>query len=132
MEAPDARVLVVDDDGPFRRTLGQILKLAGFAVLEADNMSAVLAALGGAEPVHLVLADLRLAPGTPHGFSIARVVQMRHPHVKIVFMTGGDAQGFALSAPGDVVLQKPFQARQLIETVTAVLGLAAASDNPAA
>jgi DNA-binding NtrC family response regulator len=130
MPVQNARILVVDDDEAFRRTLLQILKFAGFEGLEADSMTEVLAALDRAEPVDLVLADLRLAPGTPHGFSIARVVQMRYPHVKIVFMTGGDAQGFALGTPDDVVLQKPFKARDLVDTIRATLGISAPTTSP--
>jgi CheY-like chemotaxis protein len=122
MQAATPRILVLDDDEAFRQTVVKLLEAAGFEVLEAINMGDVLTKLEqAAPPVDLLLADLRLAPGTPHGFSIARVVQMRHRSVKIVFMTGGDPQGFALAGPGDIVLHKPFRAHTLVETIKAAL-----------
>lgn len=122
MPASTARILVLDDNEPFRRTVAHMLATAGFAVAEAGSMSEVLAALDGAEPVDLLLADLRLAPGSPHGFSIGRMVQMQQPQIKLIFMTGGDPLGFALADPTDIVLHKPFRARQLIATIEAALG----------
>ena len=121
MEAAPHRILVLDDDEAFRHTVVKLLEAAGFEVLEAVTMGEVLTTLERDAPIDLLLADLRLAPGTPHGFSIARVVQMRHRSVKIVFMTGGDPEGFALAGPGDIVLHKPFRAHTLVETIKAAL-----------
>ena len=116
-----SRILVADDDEAFRSTVVRMLEAAGFEVLAASGFGTSLQVLDTSGPVDLLLADLRFAPGTPHGFSMARVIQRRYPQMKIVFMTGGDAQGFALNQPDDVILQKPFQSRELVETLKGVL-----------
>lgn len=121
MQAFNARLLVVDDDEQFRKVLAQALTSAGFEVLQAGNLAKALAVLDSSGAADLLIADLHLSPGTPHGFSTGRVIKMRCPQIKIVFMTGGDAQGFALREPGDVVLQKPFRTHELIDAVKAAL-----------
>jgi CheY-like chemotaxis protein len=123
-EPEPARILVVDDDEPFRRMVGRFLLEAGFDVVQAGDFTAALAIVEGGDPLDLVLTDLRLTPGTPHGFSVARTCQLRRPEIKVVFMTGGDPHGFALFKPEDIVLQKPFKAVRLVELVRTMLGLA--------
>ena len=122
MSDSPARLLVVDDDDAFRHTVSRILTDAGFEVLEANSFAAALTALDTSAPVDLLLTDLRLAPGTPHGFSMARVIQSRLPSIKLLFMTGGNADDFALSRPDDVVLKKPFRSKELVASVLAALG----------
>jgi CheY-like chemotaxis protein len=115
------RVLVVDDDQSFRRLVVRMLEAAGCEVVQAADMSGVFAVLAEPARLDLLVTDLHLAPGTPHGYSIARVVQTRQPEIKVVFMTGGDPQAFALCKPEDMVLRKPFRAPDLIEAVKQVL-----------
>lgn len=116
-----AHVLVVDDDKSFRRTVVRQLTGAGYPVLEASNMIEAMAQLEGSLSIDLMLTDLNLSPGKPHGFSIARVVKMKYPDIRIVFMTGGDADAYAMHRETDTVVAKPFRREQLLEVIERVM-----------
>ena len=55
-----ATVLVVDDEKNIRRTLRMVLEGEGYRALEADSAAAAEAILSGAEPVDVVLLDVKL------------------------------------------------------------------------
>src|ERR1700748_193247 len=55
MHAPDARVLIVDDDRDMRDTVAAALETEGYAVRCAENRAQALALLGGYLPEAIVL-----------------------------------------------------------------------------
>lgn len=115
-----ARILVVDDNAAFRRLTSRRLQAAGYEVAEASDAGSAEQLFATGAP-DLLLIDLRLAPGTPHGYSIARSAQVRRPDLKVVFMTGGDPHGFSLHKSTDILLRKPFSAEELLRIVAETL-----------
>lgn len=114
-------VLVFEDDDAFRRMVVQMLEDGGFAVHAVGDFPSLMRIVDGPEPIDLLLADIGMPEKTPHGLSAARSSQVRRRGLKVVYMTGGDAEQFALYKPNDVVLQKPFDRETLIKAIRAAL-----------
>lgn len=116
-------ILVVEDDDSYRRLVARMLERAGYRVTVAADFDAAMKVIDGAEPIDLLLTDIGMPAGTPHGVSISRVAEFRRTGLKILYMTGGhDVTKFAQFAPGATVLNKPFTADRLAEAVKALLG----------
>lgn len=124
MNPPEAKhILVVDDDTAFRRMVARMLVGVGFNVTEAEDFRAAMRVVDGSAPIDLLLADIGLPVGTPHGLSLGSAARVQRPALKVLFMTGDqDPAKFALFAPGSTaVLAKPFTAEELIAAVNSIL-----------
>jgi CheY-like chemotaxis protein len=113
-------VLLIDDDEMFRRVARLALHEFGYAVTEAADGKAGLAAYLQ-QPADVVITDLIM----PEQEGIETIIALRkaNPAVKIVAISGGgrgSADGYLHTAAmfgADRVLQKPF----LIEALVAAL-----------
>lgn len=115
------RVLVVDDDRRLRDLLTQFLSGQGFAVRSVADGRAMDEALG-AEGADLIVLDLML-PGED-GMSICRRLRARGDRTPIIMLTakGDDADRIAgLDTGADDYLAKPFNPRELVARMNAVL-----------
>jgi signal transduction histidine kinase len=83
---PGLRVLLVDDDEPFRTTVGEMLRRLGCEVEVCASPEQALQALQRALPQAL-LSDVRLAAGAD-GRAFAREAQRRWPGLPIGLMSG--------------------------------------------
>ena len=121
-----ARVLIVDDDEPIRKTLRRMLEPAGYDVVEAaDGREGV--ELYKEDSVDLVLMDLIM----PEKEGIQAAAELRHydPEVKIIAISGGGrignfqvlriAQKFGI----EHALPKPIRLGKLLALVNEVLGV---------
>ena len=113
------RVLLVDDDALVRRSVGRLLLRDGHAVIEAEGGRAAIAVLRN-EPVDVVLTDLHMPD--LDGIELIIAVRAMLPDIPVVAMSGDSPERFAslLDAAmlGAVVtLQKPFEARELLEAI---------------
>ena len=119
-----ARILIVDDDEPIRRTLRRMLEPAGYDVVEAaDGREGV--ELYKEDSVDLVLMDLIM----PEKEGIQAAAELRHydPEVKIIAISGGGrigniqvlriAQKFGI----EHALPKPIRLGKLLALVEDVL-----------
>ncbi len=120
-----ARILIVDDDEPIRKTLRRMLEPAGYDVVEAaDGREGV--ELYKEDSVDLVLMDLIM----PEKEGIQAAAELRHydPEVKIIAISGGGrigniqvlriAQKFGI----EHALPKPIRLGKLLALVNEVLG----------
>ncbi len=118
---PAPRVLIIEDDAAIRRGLADVLRFAGYEVLEAGNgRDGLDRATRGA--FELLLLDLVL-PG-PSGLEILQAVREQRPTLPAIILTarGEEAdrvQGLRLGADDYVV--KPFSVRELLARIEAVL-----------
>lgn len=114
------RILVVDDEAHIRELICLYLRQAGFEPIEADNgREAIAVALSGSPD--LVILDLMLPDRD--GWEVCRELRARSA-TPIIMLTARDAEtekllGFALGA--DDYVTKPFQPRELVARVRAVL-----------
>jgi len=131
MAADLPHVLVVDDEPRIRTLLRRYLTEEGFRVSEAADGSGARAVLA-AGPVQVVLLDL-VMPGED-GLSVALQIRQNHT-VPIIMLTGkGDLidRVVGLEAGADDYITKPFELREVLARIRAVIRRAAPGPAPAA
>ncbi len=110
-------VMVVDDERNMLRTVGALLKSAGFDSILVDNGAEALEKLAR-KPAGLVVTDARMAPMT--GFELLERVAQRHPQVPVIMMTAYATPKLAVEAikAGAVdYIAKPFEPEEFLHVV---------------
>ncbi len=129
-EAPtSAHVVVVDDEPDLREAVRDYLVEHGYAVSIADS-GASLRALMAERAVDLVILDIRM-PGED-GLSVARYLRERG-RIGIIMLTANRDpldRVVGLEVGADDYLGKPFEPRELLARVRAVLRRLAKSEAP--
>jgi two-component system, OmpR family, response regulator len=124
-------ILVVDDDAEIRALLRRCFEREGFVVSEAkDGME--LRACIDEQPVNLITLDLTL--GGEDGLELAREIR-GNCNIPIIMITGkGDTidRVVGLELGADDYISKPFQLREVLARVRAVLRRYGATDVAAA
>ena len=123
-------IAVVDDEVDITLLLGNYLQGHGYRVTQLHSGRALMATMA-ADPPSLVLLDLGL-PGED-GFSIARQLR-EHWRCGLVIVTGrGDAvdKVVGLEVGADDYVTKPFDLRELLARIKAVLRRVAPTEAPA-
>lgn len=123
-------ILIVDDDPKVRTLLRRCLEGEGFAVSDAKNGTELRACLD-CQRVSLITLDLNL--GAENGLDLAREIR-KDRNIPIIMLTGkGDAidRIVGLEVGADDYLAKPFELRELVARVRAVLRRAVVSEPPA-
>lgn len=115
------KILVVDDDVRIRDLLRRYLTQEGFDVLQAEDGKSLSRVLMR-EPVDLIVLDLML-PGED-GLSICRRLRAANDRTPIIMLTakGEDVDRIVgLEVGADDYLGKPFNPRELLARIHAVL-----------
>ena len=130
MDNERATLLVVDDDVELRELLQEYLEQMGYAVVCVEDAPAMDAALA-AQAFDLVVLDLML-PGED-GLSIARRLKERGGLPIIILSAQGEDVDriVGLEVGADDYMSKPFNPRELLARVRAVLRRRTARDNVA-
>ena len=119
-----ARIIVIDDQEPIRRIVRRALENDGHQVFEASDGEAGMALLER-EPADVVITDIFM-PGMD-GIQTLREIRKRFPAIKVIAMSGGDSTGMMdLRRDAELLgavesLQKPFNARDIVDLVQTVL-----------
>ena len=82
----DKRLLIVEDDAAFARTLARSFERRGYAVRQADGLASLQPLLGEFPPTHAVV-DLKLAGGAS-GLACVKALHAHDPALVIVVLTG--------------------------------------------
>jgi PAS domain S-box-containing protein len=108
-------LLVVEDDPAIRSLLATSLPALGYEVRLASDGEEALAAAGATErPVDLLVTDLVMP--RMGGRELARRLRAERPQLRVLFVSGYDAQGELLREPlgrGESFLAKPYTTAQL-------------------
>ena len=117
----DAKILVVDDEAKIVKLVRAYLEQAGYTVVEAgDGQTALIQARR--EKPSLMILDLML-PGID-GLEVARILRREGNRLPIIMLTARreDADRIVgLELGADDYVTKPFNARELVARVNAVL-----------
>jgi len=114
------RIVIIDDDDAVRGALTETLETVG-ATVEQAELPAPGIALVDAAPPDLLIVDFAM-PGTT-GAEVAADVRSRHADLPILVVTGfaDSAKLEAIGKGALPVLRKPFEAKDLIARVAALL-----------
>lgn len=126
------KILVVDDDQRLRELLNRYLTEQGFAVKTVDAAEAMNRALAR-EPYDLLVLDLMLPE--EDGLSICRRLRGTRNTIPIIMLTakGDDVDRIVgLEMGADDYLPKPFNPRELVARIHAVLRRRGESPHPGA
>ncbi|MBK8160441.1 MAG: response regulator [Rhodospirillaceae bacterium] len=115
--------LVIEDDALMRDLVGEILRRAGYQVLEAIDGLDGMAQLTALTP-ELVVTDVFMPDCD--GIEVLRETKRRNPVTRVVVISGGspliprmDFLEVASKLGADAVLAKPFTPAELLSAVTA-------------
>ena len=124
-------VMVVDDEPELRSLLSEYFGRHGFAVQAAADAAAARVMVAQARP-DLAILDVNM-PGE-NGLSLARWLREVHPGVAVVMLTtAGEAVDriVGLELGADDYIPKPFEVRELLARVRAVLRRSQTAQPPA-
>jgi two-component system, cell cycle sensor histidine kinase and response regulator CckA len=117
-------ILVVEDDDTVRALTANVLKNAGYAVIEASGPAAALkAAERNASTIHLLLSDV-IMPGFD-GVELSKRFRKSRPGTPVLFMSGYSDDTMArhgLTVDQYELLMKPFSTTNLLRKVREALG----------
>ena len=119
--APEARLLVVEDEPNIRELLATSLRFAGFEVHVAADGATALAQAAEHDP-DLVVLDVMLPD--MDGFTVTRKLRGSGRLLPIVFVTARDSledKIKGLTVGGDDYVTKPFSLEEVIARIRAVL-----------
>jgi len=111
-------ILLVEDDVLVRFTTADILREAGFDVLEAVDSSEALALLTTGHPLDLVITDIRM-PGRMDGVQLASVIKATRPNLPIALLSSHLDR---TDHDADVFVAKPYDVGELVEVVKRLIG----------
>jgi len=130
--AANPTVLLVDDEPELRALLAEYFGRNGFQVMQAEDAAAARARVAERVPDVAVL-DINM-PGET-GLSLARALREAHPRLAVLMLTtAGEAidRVVGLEMGADDYVAKPFELRELLARVRAVLRRLQVTAGPAA
>jgi len=109
-------VLVVEDDALVRMDVADIIRQAGYAVLEAADADKAIRLLEENADISAIFTDIEM-PGSMDGIRLAAAVRDRWPPVKII-ATSGHLNVYDKALPdGGVFIPKPYTHDQVLTTL---------------
>jgi CheY-like chemotaxis protein len=86
-QACPPRVLVVEDEFLVRLVAIDVLREAGFQVLEAADAESAMELLEDTDGVQVLFTDIQM-PGAMDGLGLAREVHRRWPNIRLLLTSG--------------------------------------------
>jgi CheY-like chemotaxis protein len=110
------RVLVVEDETFIRMDVADMLRAAGFDIVEATNADQAIEMMECDSDIRLIFTDIDM-PGSMNGLKLAAAVRERWPPVRII-ATSGHFKLQAGDLPADArFFPKPYQPAQIINAI---------------
>ncbi|MBV8170232.1 MAG: response regulator [Alphaproteobacteria bacterium] len=125
-----ARILLVEDDPAFAYTLARFLRAEGHEVVSYNGPIEALQELESDRRIDLLVTDVRLAEGMPHGFSLGRMAKLRRVNLPILFITGFPDIAKEDRTPPGPVIYKPFGLEEFGAAIASELAPAPAAQPP--
>ncbi|MBQ0719799.1 MAG: PAS domain S-box protein [Gammaproteobacteria bacterium] len=120
-QANAEKILIVDDEPALRDVTQEILTMAGYQVLIADDGEEALTILDN-EAVDVLISDIIMPK--MNGYSLAKIVSEKYPNIKIQLASGySGEQALQQDQPllHSRILRKPFRSAELLNTIATLL-----------
>ena len=109
-------ILLVEDDVLVRTTVAEVLRDAGYHVIEAVDAAEAKVVLGSDAAVELVFSDLQMP--NESGAALARWIVGEHPRVAVLLGSGFADPSATAGLPADIpVLQKPYDITHVLARI---------------
>ena len=112
-------ILIVEDEFLIRMHAAEMIKRAGYDVVEAINADEAILILETRRDIRVVFTDVRM-PGSMDGLKLAHAVRHRWPPVHIVATSAYHAKLKDELPAGSVFLPKPYNEREIVGTLHAL------------
>lgn len=112
-EKIESVILVVEDEALVRLAAVDVLKDAGFRMIQAVNSDRALEILAADSNVQLLFTDVNM-PGVIDGLALARLVRVRWPHIAILIASGKRSPQPEELPAGSRFEQKPYSPDTII------------------
>ena len=89
------RLLLLDDDAPFRQRLGRAMERRGFTPVMAETVAEAMEIVRNDPPAYAVI-DLRLEDG--NGLDVVETLRESRPDARVIVLTGYGAIATAVAA----------------------------------
>jgi CheY-like chemotaxis protein len=121
MSDPVTTLLVVDDDHIFRDVEARVLRLQGYAVLEAEGAAEALRLAREAAAIHLLITDFSMPQ--VNGLELTRRFRLLHPKTPVLMVSGSlpEVQDPVGTLGRFEFLAKPFPCEELLQKVRTLL-----------
>jgi two-component system, response regulator PdtaR len=114
-------VLIVEDEFLIRMDAVDMVRSAGFEVVEAENADEAILILEARFDITVVFTDIQM-PGSMDGLKLAAAIRGRWPPIKIVATSGLLNIKKEDLPPGSRYLPKPYSAAQITEALRELTG----------
>ena len=114
-------VLIVEDEFLIRMGAVDMIRSAGFDVVEAENADEAIFILEGRLDIAVVFTDVQM-PGSMDGLKLAAAIRGRWPPIKIVATSGLLRFSQDDLPPGGRFLPKPYSQPQIVGTLRELTG----------
>lgn len=119
-----SRILIVDENGPARELVAELLQSTGFNVVQADSGKAALSLIEAGEKVDLLLTDLSMRE--MDGVQLIQQVRRNRPDIPAIVLTGNFGAVANLTIEQVVggtclILQKPVRVNDLRDNIDIVV-----------
>jgi CheY-like chemotaxis protein len=114
-------VLIVEDEFLIRMDAIDMVKSAGFEVVEAESADEAIIILEDRPDITVVFTDVQM-PGSMDGLKLAAAIRGRWPPIKIVATSGLRDIGHEDLPAGSRFLQKPYSPTQIVGVLRELTG----------
>lgn len=115
-DVPRARLLVVEDEILIRMFVSEVLRDAGYEVIEATNGDEAVRILTSGVPVDLIFSDVRM-PGSTDGLGLLAFVRQNLAALPVIITSGHLSHRVALVEGAARFLAKPFNIEDALAAV---------------
>jgi CheY-like chemotaxis protein len=112
-------ILVVEDEALIRMDVVEMIRGAGFGVVEAANADEAITILEARLDITVVFTDVQM-PGSMDGLKLAAAIRRRWPPIKIIATSGNVKVSLDDLPRGGQFLSKPYTQAQIIQTIEVV------------
>jgi CheY-like chemotaxis protein len=109
-------ILIVEDEFLIRTYAAEVIRDAGFRVIEASDADEAIVILESRMDIRVVFTDIHM-PGTMDGLKLAHAVRDRWPPVHIIATSGHYAFQEGELPTGAVFLPKPYSPENVARTL---------------
>jgi len=116
-------VLLIEDDEAYSYAVCKVLAGAGFEVVHAKDFVFALDVIYSDRPLDLLLTDIRMPIGQPHGFALARMARHKRGGLPVLYLTGlADIPQPERDAAYGKILAKPIEPETLLAEIREAIG----------